>query len=87
LAVLSTWDKCENPQESPISFSKIVQDSGEIFTDFFFFLQRLVLAINKAGSVPGAKQVFIKTLVFENGNIKCKCVIRLLKKQAVPANG
>lgn len=81
MAVLRAWDTCDDPEESPTSFIKIVQDCGEIFIDF---LQRLVLSINKAISDPGVKQVLIEMLVFENGNMKWKSVIRLLKVQPVP---
>lgn len=59
---------------------KIVQGSGEAFTDF---LQRLVSAVNNAMSDPDEREVLIVTLSFENANTKCEGVIRPLKAWAV----
>ena len=68
--------------EKSTSFTKIIQGSGEAFTDFFF--QRFISAVNKAISDPDAKQVLTETLAFENANTKCEKVIRPLKAQAWP---
>lgn len=69
-------NKVEEPRIRSTSFMKIVQGSGEAFTDF---LQRLVSAVNNAMSDPDEREVLIVTLSFENANTKCEGVIRPLK--------
>lgn len=58
------------------TFTKIIQGSGEAFTEF---LQRLGSAENRAITDPETKQSLIEILAFVNANIKYKNkrVIRL----------
>lgn len=58
------------------SFTKIIQGSGEAFTDVS------VSDVNKAVWVPNTSQVFLET--FENVNTERKRVIRPLKVRTVP---
>ena len=37
MVALRAWDKVEDPGKKSNSFTKIIQGSGESFTDFFFF--------------------------------------------------
>jgi hypothetical protein len=37
MVALRAWDKVEDPGKKSTSFTKIIQGSGEAFTDFFFF--------------------------------------------------
>ena len=58
------------------TFTKIIQGSGEAFTEF---LQRLGSAVKRDILDPETRQSLIEILAFENANTKCMRAIRLLK--------
>lgn len=63
------------------SFTKIVQGSGEAFTEF---LQRLVSAVNRATADTEARQVLIEAVVLGNVSTECRRSHRAVKGRAVP---
>lgn len=58
------------------TFTKIIQGSGEAFTEF---LQRLGSAVKRDILDPETRQSLIEILAFKNANTKCMRAIRLLK--------
>lgn len=60
---LSTWDITEELGEKSTSFTKLILEPTEAFTDF---LQRLYSAVNRAIADPEKRQSLIEVLAFEN---------------------
>lgn len=58
-----------------MSFTKIIQGSGEAFTDFS---EILVAAVNKVISDPEMRPVLMKTLALESTNMECRKVTKTL---------
>lgn len=83
LAALNAWEKFKVSGKKSGSFTKIIQDSKEVFTNF---LQRLILDINRVVSNPEDRQILIKSLIFENANSEFKAVIRPLKARSIPTD-
>ena len=65
LVALRVWDKVEEPRKKSTLFTKIIQGSGETFTEF---LQRLASAMSKTISDHATRQVLIETLAYKNAN-------------------
>lgn len=70
-------------EKKSTSFTKVVQDSGEAFTDFFF-KQRVISTVNKGLSDPDSRQVLMEILHLKMLNTECKNITRPSKVRAVP---
>lgn len=66
---LRSWDKVEEPGKRPISFTKITQSAGEIYSNF---LQILTSAVYRVVADSDTRNVFIESLTFENANTECQ---------------
>lgn len=66
---LRSWDKVEEPGKRSISFTKITQSAGEIYSNF---LQRLSSAVYRVVADSDTRNVLIESLTFENANTECQ---------------
>ena len=69
LVLSSAWDKVEEPWKRSISFKKITQSAGEIYSNF---LQRLTSAVYRVVADSDTRNVLIESLTFENANTECQ---------------
>lgn len=69
-AAIRAWDKVgEQEKKIMMSFTIIMQNSWETFTDFVHWSMS---TINKVIPDSDVKQVLIEVLAFENSNAECK---------------
>jgi hypothetical protein len=79
LVVLRAWDWAEEQGRRSFIHDDY-QSPREAFTELLY---RLTSSINRAVSVPGAKQALTETAAFENANA-CKHVLSPLKVPSAP---
>ena len=74
-------DKVEELGKRIESFTKIIQESKEAFTDSLY---RLTSAVDRMISDPDVGQILIESLALENANVECKRIIRPLRTRSAP---
>lgn len=78
---LRAWNRVEPPGSNPLSFTKLVQNTNEPYTDF---LSRLRKTVNRAVADPNVQDILLRTLSYENANSECEKALRPLKVQGAP---